>query len=206
MYVPKVYREKDLEEVRSLIRSYPFATLVGQLEGSLWATHLPLHHRSDAEGNELLTGHVAKRNPHWKELEEEEVLAIFQGPDAYISSSWYGEENVPTWNYQAVHAYGRARILDRKETVEHLRELVDEHEKEVEEPVSVESMSEAFFEKELKGLVAFEIQVDRFHAAAKLSQDKGAEDRESVVDRLQEKEDPKARRIAQEIKRKSGEE
>ncbi len=206
MYIPEVYREKDLEQVRKFLREHPFATMVSQIEGQLWATHIPLHYRTAANGDDLLHGHIAKKNPQWKELEEQELLAIFQGPDAYISSSWYHEESVPTWNYRAVHAYGRARILEGQELVESLKALVDEHEKDEKDPVSVDRMSKEFFEKELKGLVGFEIRVERFHAAAKLSQDKENADKDSVMKRLEEKEDPKAHEVAREMKKRQGRE
>ncbi len=204
MYVPQVYREEDLQEIRRLISAHPFATLVSHVQGTLWATHIPLKHTQDEQGHDLLQGHVAKKNPQWQELEDQESMAIFQGPDAYISSSWYHEESVPTWNYQAVHAYGRARILEGKELVESLKKLMEEHEAGKGDPLSFEHMSQDLFERESKGLIGFELRVDRFHAAAKLSQDKSEEDHREVTTGLERNGDPREQDLAKEMKKKRG--
>ena len=112
MYIPLQYQNKNLEEVKDFLKNNAFAILTSQVDNRPWATHLPLELETGPKGSDVLTGHMARRNPQWKHFKEnEQVLAIFNGPHAYISSSWYHDEEVPTWNYVAVHVYGNLRIL-----------------------------------------------------------------------------------------------
>src|SRR6187402_3094913 len=107
MYIPREYKNEDLASVKEFIQSNGFAILVSEAEGKPWATHLPLVLDTNSEGKDILFGHISKANKQWKDFDpDKEVLAIFSGPHAYISSSWYDHVNVPTWNYLAVHIYG----------------------------------------------------------------------------------------------------
>src|SRR5690606_3576711 len=102
MYVPPSFRPHDHEVLQAFMRRHSFATLVSQLDGVPFATHLPLLHRAQVGSDGQLLGHVARANPQWQELAGQQVLAIFNGPHAYVSPTWYGvKDAVPTWNYQA---------------------------------------------------------------------------------------------------------
>ena len=170
MYIPLHYRNENLEEVRDFLRKNGFAILVSQVENKPWATHLPLELEDGPSGKQVLTGHLAKANPQWKHFkEEDEVLAIFNGPHAYISSSWYQDEEVPTWNYVAVHVYGTLRILTEDEVMASLHRLVDRYEQESKHPISLHDLSPKTL-RQVKGVVGFQIEIKEVHAAYKLSQ------------------------------------
>lgn len=111
MYIPKYFKVTNDNEIWDFVQNNSFGTIVSTINEKPIATHLPLQLVKEAD-TYYLTGHMAYGNPQWRTFENcDEVLVIFQGPHAYISSSWYEEENVPTWNYQAIHLYGKAQIL-----------------------------------------------------------------------------------------------
>ena len=125
MYIPERNKKEDIEEIKDFLSKNAFGILINQVAGRPWATHIPLELEADGDGNDILVGHIAKANPQWKGFtEDEEVLCIFNGPHAYISSSWYKEEEVPTWNYVAVHVYGKLKILTEEEVMASLHRLV----------------------------------------------------------------------------------
>ena len=113
MYIPKIFEEKDLQAIIDFMRTFPFATLINVVNRKIKASHIPVI--THGEKNQIrIYGHISKANnllSHTKT--DDECLLIFQGPNSYISSTWYTKENVPTWNYIAVHIYGKIRILDR---------------------------------------------------------------------------------------------
>ena len=115
MYIPSHYNVDDQEEVLSFLHAYPFATIVNQDGKRPMATHLPFVVRP-VDDKLLLEAHFAHANPQWKLLEEgQETLVVFAEPHAYISPRHYDKtQNVPTWNYQAVHVYGKARLLTKE--------------------------------------------------------------------------------------------
>lgn len=128
MYTPKHFKVSDFEEIREFVQQNSFGTLVTTKKGKPIATHLPLQLIKDGE-EFFITGHMAYGNPQWRTFEAcEDVLVMFQGPHAYISSSWYEQENVPTWNYQAVHIYGTAQLLTEDELKQDLTSLMEKHE------------------------------------------------------------------------------
>lgn len=113
MYVPPLYKAQSTEEVKAFLQANPFGILVSVQRGKPVATHIPLMLVHNHEGKQVLWGHVSKANEQWNNLlDQEKVLAIFTGPHTYISSSWYSHENVPTWNYIAVHVYGKVRFIE----------------------------------------------------------------------------------------------
>jgi transcriptional regulator len=198
MYIPKLYTNKDLEEVRDFIRQNGFAILVNQANDKLWATHIPLVLDKNAHGKEILHGHIAKANPQWQHFEAgREVMAIFNGPHAYISSSWYDHENVPTWNYIAVHVYGIIQILDQAGLVRHLKKLVDKYEQHSEHPVSVDTMSDKLMDDHLGGLVGFEIEITDIQPAYKLSQNRHQKDHDNIIHELKKTNDENAIKTAE---------
>ncbi|MEZ2415620.1 FMN-binding negative transcriptional regulator [Muriicola sp. E247] len=201
MYIPPQYKNENISEVRDFIKAHSFAILINQSEGKPWATHTPLELGKDDEGKDILIGHIAKANPQWKAFENNpRVLCIFHGPHSYISSSWYKEEEVPTWNYIAVHIYGRVTVLSTQEVLQWLHGLVDHYEKEEKNPVSLEHMSPATL-KQVRGVVGFRIQIDEIQAAFKLSQGR-EEDHERIIRELKAKDEPGRRHIADIMKKK----
>jgi transcriptional regulator len=203
MYVPKYYKIDSPDEVRDFINANGFATLISQVESRLWATHIPLLLDTGQQGKEILTGHLSRANRQWKNFNNnDEVLAVFMGPDAYISSSWYDHENVPTWNYMAVHVYGRIRIVEGELLKEQLGKMVDKYEAGLENPVNLKTMSKEYLEQEIKGLVGFEIEISEIQAASKLSQNRDEKNYERILAGLAQKGDRDSLRMAELMKKK----
>jgi transcriptional regulator len=203
MYIPKYYKVDSLAEVRDFISANGFATLISQVDGRLWATHIPLILDVDQQGKDLLTGHMSKANKQWKNFNpSDEVLAIFMGPNAYISSSWYDHENVPTWNYIAVHVYGRIRLVEGELLKEQLGKMVDKYEAGLINPVSLSRMSKEYLEQEIKGLIGFEIQITDIQAASKLSQNRDGKNYERILAGLAQKGDRDSLIMADLMKKK----
>jgi len=125
-------------------------------------------------------------------------LAIFSGPHSYISYSWHDHENVPTWNYLAVHVYGKAKILNHEETVASLKKLVDKYEKNSKNPVRVEDLSKQTM-MQARGIVAFEIEITAIEAVKKLSQNRDKKNHENIVSELEKTGDKNADLIAKEM-------
>ncbi|PKA99900.1 PaiB family negative transcriptional regulator [Flavobacteriaceae bacterium MAR_2009_75] len=152
------------------------------------------------QGLHVLTGHIAKANTQWKQFaSEEEVLCIFNRANAYISSSWYKEEEVPTWNYIAVHVYGKLSILSEEEVIASLHRLVDTYEVSSKQPVSLKNMSERTL-KQVKGVVGFQIEITDIQARYKLSQNR-EQDHTKIISELEELDDKGSRAIAKEMKK-----
>lgn len=197
MYIHPINAWKNEPEIIEFIKKNAFATLVSQVDGRPWATHIPFVFHQDSEGNPILSGHIAKANPQWRSIPgNDEVLVIFQGPHAYISSSWYNHENVPTWNYMAVHVYGKIRIIEGEELTAHLKSLVDIYEAGRPDRVSVETMSETYFQSQLRALVGIEVKIREVHASAKLSQNRDEVNYQNIVNRLEESHYPMDKEIA----------
>lgn len=203
MYIHILNQWENDPEVAQLINQNAFATLVSQVEGKPWATHIPFVLEQKETGETVLHGHLAKANPQWKSIDEmEEVLVIFQGPHAYISSSWYTHENVPTWNYLAVHVYGKIRILEGEELMHHLKSLVDVYETDRPNRVRVETMSEAYLDSQVRALVGIEVKIQEVHASAKLSQNRDDVNYQNIVKHLEESNFPLDRDVAEEMRKR----
>ncbi|WP_040228640.1 FMN-binding negative transcriptional regulator [Bhargavaea cecembensis] len=197
MYIPRKYQVRDMEEIETFIRANPFGIVVTLKEGSPVATHIPLQLRT-VDGEHYLTGHLAYGNAQWKAFgADEEVLIIFQGPHSYISPSWYEQENVPTWNYQAVHVYGKPEIMEGEELHRDLALLMEKYEKHREHPVLWDTLSPELLETELKGIVGFKIRVGRIEAAFKLSQNRSDSDYRNIIRHLGQEDDPLAADVAE---------
>jgi len=200
MYIPEHNKNEDWDEIRDFIRENSFGLLINAYEGQLMATHIPLELEIDAKGHEVLAGHMAKANPQWNGFSEnQEVLCIFNGPHAYVSSSWYQKEEVPTWNYIAVHVYGKPKILNETETMTSLKRLVDKHERGSKNPVSLQNMSAKTL-RQVKGIVGFQIEVTDIQAKYKLSQNR-EDDHERIVKELGERDDAGSRAISEYMKK-----
>jgi transcriptional regulator len=203
MFIAKDNRNTDINEIRDFIKANSFAILITQQAGRSLATHIPLELDTDKDGKDVLNGHLSRGNEQWKGFETNpKVLAIFLGPNAYISSSWYDHENVPTWNYIAVHIYGKVRVVEGEELLAFLKKQVDKHEKLSAHPVSVENMSKAYVETEMKGIVGFQIKIDEVQASYKLSQNRDAKNHENIIRELEKRGDIHSLNIAKEMKKR----
>jgi transcriptional regulator len=184
MYIPKAYRNEHPAEICQFLKENAFGILVSAGPEGPMATHLPMELEEKSETNLVLRGHFARANPQWRHISEaQEVLCIFNGPHAYVSSSWYQEEEVPTWNYMAVHLRGIYRMQTQEELWAALHALVDKYESNSETPVSLDQMSKATL-AQIRGIVGFEIQVTRLDAAFKLSQGR-EHDHPRIIEELQ---------------------
>lgn len=201
MYTPRFFKVTDMKEILNFVQENSFGTIVTTDEGKPIATHLPFI-LNKIDDDFYLSSHFAYGNLQWKTLEDnDQVLVIFQGPHAYVSSSWYGHENVPTWNYQAVHIYGKAKILTKDELREDLANLLEKYEKHRENPILWETLSPDMLESQMKGVVGFKVKVEEVQAAYKLSQNRNEEDYENIIHKLKEEESPVSKQVALEMER-----
>lgn len=199
MYIPKQFSNTDDAEIKSFIESNGFGILVNQTNGKLWGTHIPLVLSPDGK---KLSGHISKANPQWKYFEnDKQILAIFTGPHAYISSSWYDHENVPTWNYIAVHVYGQLRLIHGQELLDALKQMVDKYEKHSVNPVSVEKMTPSFLASHVNALVGFEIEITSVEGAFKLSQNRDKVNHDEILHQLEKRNHPESNALAEAMKK-----
>jgi transcriptional regulator len=192
MYIPPHFRQHNQEAAISFMKRYPFAVVVSNGTDAPVATHLPFH-ISVAGEQIVLTAHFAKANPQWKSLDN--LLVIFSGPHSYISPGNYEkEENVPTWNYIAVHAYGKAELVtDTKEGLAILEEMMQQSEPEY--LAQWERLNEDYKRRLYNGIVPFRVHVTRIDAKEKLSQNKTKTERTNIIDWLSKSEDGAAQQI-----------
>tara|TARA_R110000782_G_scaffold247103_2_gene333809 strand:+ start:452 stop:1060 length:609 start_codon:yes stop_codon:yes gene_type:complete len=199
MFIPEHYKNKDLQEIHSFLKNNSFGILINTIEGKPWGTHIPLELGKNKDGKDILVGHIAKANLQSKNLVDgDEVLCIFNGPHSYISSSWYQKEEVPTWNYVAVHVYGTVKIQTQDELLEALHELVDKYEKASEHPISINDMSKKTM-RQITGIIGFEININDIQAVNKLSQGR-SHDHPKIIEEL-EKQGSSEKAVAQEMKK-----
>lgn len=199
MYTPDIYKNENPESIKTFLKENSFGILINQTNGKLCATHIPIELEINADGKEILQGHISKLNPQAEGFtENDQVLAVFSGPHSYISSSWYDHENVPTWNYIAVHVYGRIRITDETATIDSLKKLVDKYEANSENPVRVENMS-AKTMRETRGIIGFEIEIDEIQATKKLSQNRDDHNYTNIISELEKTENTQSIAIAKEM-------
>ena len=202
MYIPDYYKNENIEEVKTFLLENNFAILISAVGGKSWGTHIPLELEKDLEGNDVLYGHISKLNPQQEHFKNnDEVLAIFSGPNAYVSSSWYKHENVPTWNYIAVHVYGTIKIIEGEELLQAITKLVDKYEKKSKCPVRVQELSAKQMEQ-INGIVGFKISIKEIHPAYKLSQNRNDEDYHTVIKELESSEDVGSIQVASEMKKR----
>jgi transcriptional regulator len=203
MYPNKLYHETDINEMYNFIEKNGFGILVNASSEFPMATHIPVQLKKKDNKNFALIGHLSKVNLQWKLFEKySKVLVIFHGAHSYISSSWYKDPNVPTWNYKAVHVYGKIKIVDEDELYKSLSELVKHYETNVENPISVETLPQDMIKKEMKGIVGFEIEIEKIEGVTKLSQNRNSEDYAKIIEKLEKTEDPNSISIADEMKKR----
>lgn len=200
MYIPELYKNENLEDIQNFIHHNGFGILVNQTNGKLWATHIPLL-IEEKEGKQILVGHISKENPQAKKLKKNDaILVIFSGANSYISSSWYDHENVPTWNYLAVHVYGKLQIHTYNEAVEGLKRLVNKYEVKSENPVRVENLSKKTM-LQARGIVSFEIEISSIEAKKKLSQNRDDKNYKNIISELEKSDDYLSIEVAKEMKK-----
>ncbi len=200
MYIPDVYKNENQSEIIRFIEENSFAILVNQSNGKINATHIPLFIEESNDNQLILSGHISKLNPQCENFAENgTILAIFSGAHSYISSSWYDYEEVPTWNYLAVHVEGKIEILNEEQKLLHLDNLVNKYEKNSENPISTKSLSEKTM-RQANGILAFNIIVQNIDAVKKLSQNKSENNKKSIISHLEKSENEGAKSIANEMK------
>jgi transcriptional regulator len=196
-----MFHEEDWAEIRKIIVQNSFATIVSCDGDVPVATHAPLRLLERESGPAILQGHIARANPHWKLLESApRALAIFMAAHSYISPRWYDHVNVPTWNYMAVHVYGKPRLVTDADEVQALMgNLVEVYEggNPTGKSYSIESLPADYLASQIKGIVCFEISVDDVQASFKLSQNRNDASYDSVIHELRQSNDPAARRVAE---------
>ncbi len=181
MYVPPSFAESNRDRLHDFIEQHGFGLLVSHQGDLPVATHLPFLLNRTAGTHGTLVGHLARANPQWREADGKPALAVFSGPHAYVSPTWYETEKmVPTWNYVAVHATGTLRVL---EDPEELRPVVQDSVAAYEAPLPQPWQLEPgeYLERMLKQIVGFRIEIERLDGAWKLSQNHPAERRERVI-------------------------
>lgn len=208
MYVPKHFEEARTEVLQELIRRHPLGVLVAPTPQGLEANHIPFEIDASAGAHGLLRCHVARANPVWRHLTAEaEVLVIFQGEESYVSPPWYPAKQahgkvVPTWNYVAVHAYGKSRVTHDAAWLRALVEsLTSTHERGRAEPWRVSDAPDDYIEKMLAAIVGVEIPIERIVGKWKVSQNRSADDRRGVTTGLNETRDPADAEMARVIER-----
>jgi transcriptional regulator len=206
MYIPAAFSETDPGKLAAVIGDYNFGTLVTAGRQGLFATHLPFVPDPDRP-LERLHAHMAKANPHWRDFADGgEALAIFQGPHAYVSAAWYATRpKVPTWNYIALHVYGRVRLRTQpQEIVETLALTVRHQEAGRAEPWRIEDLPKDYLSGMAKGVVALELAIGRIEGKFKLSQNVGRADQEGAIAGLMAEGDELSRATAEAIRRACG--
>ena len=187
MYVPPAFREADLPSLQAALRDVRLANLVTATDEGLIATPLPLFLVPEEGPYGTLYGHLARANPQAQRAPIGEALALFAGPDAYVSPSWYASKQehgkvVPTWNYVAVHAYGPAEFFDDADRLlDVVTRLTAMHEGDHAKPWAVADAPEAFIRSQLKGIVGLRLPITRLDGKRKMSQNRSPADRAGVA-------------------------
>lgn len=193
MYIPNSFAERDLPTLLSYLEAHPLAVLVTRSrEEGLVATHLPLLVQREVGEMGALFGHVARANPHARALTDEsaESMAIFSGPDAYISPEWYATKResgrvVPTWNYVAVHVYGTLRLRDDPEFLRHHLEMLTAlHEAGRPRPWKVSDAPDDYIGQQMRAIVGVEFTIGRLEGKWKMSQNRPDADIAGVISGL----------------------
>ena len=202
MYIPEDFKETNRRKIFEFISNNDFGIMVATINGEMQAVHIPFLVLENENGI-LLKGHFAAGNKLSEAVKNKnEVLVIFHGPHAYISSSWYHHVNVPTWNYIAVHCYGKLNPVSDEKTQSILKETMLRYETSREGGMKWEQYSEKLISGLTKELIAFEIETGRVEAKYKLSQNRSSKDFQSVIEYLDNETDDYSKAIADEMKKR----
>jgi transcriptional regulator len=191
MYIPDQFKEQRVDVMHGLIRARPLATLVTLSSDGLNANHIPFYLADSPAPFGTLQGHVARANPILSDLENNiEVLAVFHGPDAYITPSWYATKKetgkvVPTWNYAVVHAYGRIRVVDDAAWLRvQLEALTRHNETAFPEPWAVSDAPGEFTQRLIGSIIGIEMVISRLTGKWKVSQNQPQQNKAGVIEGL----------------------
>ncbi|TPM30879.1 FMN-binding negative transcriptional regulator [Mesorhizobium sp. B2-3-4] len=202
MYTPPAFRDDDRDSLMATVRAARLANLVTATADGPLATPLPLF-LDETEGEHgVIHGHLARANPQWRVPASGDGLAIFMGPDAYVTPAWYATKQetgkvVPTWNYAAVHAYGPVEFFDDADRLlEVVTRLTNLHEGTRATPWAVSDAPPDFIQSQLRGIVGLRMRVTRLEGKRKMSQNRNAADRAGVVAGLAASERPSDREVA----------
>jgi len=203
MYLPKHFEERDPERLRSFIQRYPLGALVTATASGLDANHIPFVCADTGSAVGTLHAHIARANPLWREgIRDAAALVIFQGPNSFISPSWYPSKRedarvVPTWNYAVVHAHGVLRFIDDPAWVRsHVEALTREHEEKRDAPWAVTDAPADFVDKLVTAVVGIEISVTKLVGKWKVSQNRSSSDRVAVAQALEREATPSGEALA----------
>ncbi|MGV3707700.1 MAG: FMN-binding negative transcriptional regulator [Gemmatimonas sp.] len=211
MYIPSYFREDNQEVLLAFMRAHSFATVVSNVDGTPFATHIPVG-IEERDGTVFLTGHISKANEHARAFSyasdangetpdggSGRSLVIFAGPHAYVSPTAYeAHESVPTWNYIAVHAVGRIRAIRFADTLQTMETMLDSMIEQYDPTYQQQwrSLPDKFRDGMMRGVIGFEMRVDSLQGKYKLSQNRSAHDQASVQAMLQASGDASAREVA----------
>jgi transcriptional regulator len=191
MYNPPAFKEDDLNRQHQLIRQHPLGLLISSGPDGLQASPLPFHLVSDGSSFGRLQGHLSRGNPHWKTLDGDDVLVVFQGGDAYVTPAWYRSKSehgkvVPTWNYVMVQVHGTVRVIDDHEWLRsQITRLTHDHEAPRREPWHVTDAPATYIDAQISGIVGLEIDIRRIEGKWKVSQNRPEADRSGVAEGLE---------------------
>ncbi|MEO8717654.1 MAG: FMN-binding negative transcriptional regulator [Burkholderiales bacterium] len=195
MYSPPYNRVEDRQELLVFMRANNFALLITATGGAPLASHLPVT-VADGAGGLVIHSHMAKPNAQWREFFDDEVLVVFSGPHAYVSPRWYeASEHVPTWNYAAVHAYGKVRVTADK-VVKHAAQRALVAELDPQWLPKFDALRPEYVENMLNGIVTFDIAVSRLETRWKLSQNRGRREQALIAAELDKAADPQLKALA----------
>jgi transcriptional regulator len=206
MYLPDLFRVEDVAQMHALMRARPFAALVSAGPSGLFASHLPTVLKDDGRHG-VVECHLARANPHCRDLAGGEAPMIFQGAEGYITPNWYpskaeGGKVVPTWNFAAVHAYGRPEVVNDADWLRrHVTELTAQQERDQPRPWAPSDAPASFIDTMLRGIVGFRFAITRLEGKWKMSQNRTPQDREGVVKGLTLRDRGNDREIAELVAR-----
>jgi transcriptional regulator len=207
MYVQQKFEETRLEVLHALMRDYPLGAIVTTQPGGLEANHMLFHLDASAGAYGVLRGHMPRGNPLWKDATGTDAIVIFQGPQTYITPSWYPSKHahgqaVPTWNYAVVHAYGLPRFIeDRAWLLANVSELTSTHEAAQKLPWQITDAPADYIDKMLGQIIGVEIPIARLIGKWKMSQNRPPADRLGVIAGLVAKEGDSARGVRELVHR-----
>lgn len=197
MYTPSAFREADISTMHDLMRAHPLGLLVTHGQAGLQASPIPFLLYADEGQYGVLRAHMARANPHWKELSEvAECLVVFQGEEGYVTPSWYRSKTtthkvVPTWNYATVHAWGKPTPVDDAAWLRRqLEDLTNSHEQSRPRPWSIEDAPPDYIATQMKALVGIELTIARIEGKWKMSQNRDEADRSGVIEGMRSPADP----------------
>ncbi len=202
MHIPILFEITDPQVIDRFIKENGLGTLISKGTDFPVATHIPIELEVNENGEKVLWGHISKTNPQWQEFERSpNVLVIFLSPvHHYISSSWYDHPNVPTWNYLSVHISGKIRLIEGEKLWESVRRLTNKYEHKSTNPVSLDTLPDSV-QKQMNGIVGFEIRIDKTEAAFKLSQNRNENDFRNIIKQLRLSNDLSANLMADVMER-----